>query len=360
MNNIEGTIEKISFRSSLIRDIHDVIIVVPNNQLTKETIINWSYTKEKFCLPIPISFYDEQDPVIITEALVSAAYRETKVLLTPSPQVRFKGYGEGSIKFELLVWLENPIDREPIKSSIYYLINEEIKIRNLETAAPKRHITVHPIKKVSSIPNSLYINNNGKPNFYHHDSHEIHSNQSSNTDKKLQILETFTHLSVLLKKISYFQNLSDLELRQLIEVGYRQSLATEEILFNEDDPGDGFYIILSGSVEVFSPKTNKHLNTLKSGASFGELSLLLGIPRTASVKALTPTLLFVIHHQAFQQLLQQYKHLSDSIIQQLESHQEELTQRKQILKSMGLLEEDQEENGVTWINKRLKSIFSLN
>lgn len=360
VNNIEGTIEKISFRSSLIRDIYNVIIIIPNNQLTKETVINWSYKKEKFCLPIPISFYDEKDPVIITEALVSAAYREPNVLATPSPQVRFKGYEEGSIKFELLIWIENPEEREPIKSAVYYLINEELKIRNLETAVPKRHITIHQIQTFSS---PIDINGNrhdDQLNFNHNVSTHHDSNQTNKATQTLPKLETSSQLNVLLKKISYFRHLSDLELRKLIEFGHCRTLETEEILFNEDDPGDAFYIILSGSVEVFSPKTNKHLTILKTGTSFGELSLLLGIPRTASVKAIETTLLFVIHHQAFQNLLQQYEYLSDSIIKQLESHQEELTQRKQTLQAMGLLKEDHDHHSVAWISERLKSLFSLN
>ncbi len=360
-NNIEGTIEKIYFHSTLIRTVNDVIIVMPNNSLVKETVINWSYTKNKFRIAIPISFSDVQDPVIITEALVSAAYREPQVLATPSPQVRFKGYREGTIEFQLLVWLNKPEEREPIKSSVYYLINEELKMRKLETAAPKRNITIHPTEKVLSLYPPVHINSdNSQVNFDHDTALNNHLHQTNTLNKNIPASETSYQLNVLLKNISYFQNLSDLELRQLIELGYRQTLEPEDILFNEDDPGDAFYIILSGSVEVFSPKTNKHLTTLTTGTSFGELSLLLGIPRTASIKALEPTLLFVIHHQAFQNLLQQYKHLSQSIIKQLETHQEELTERKQTLQAMGLLEEDKDNNSVTWISQRLKRIFSLN
>jgi hypothetical protein len=58
----------------------------------------------------------------------------------------------------------------------------------------------------------------------------------------------------LLRQVTYFQNLTDLELRQLIEIGYRQRLEASKILFHEDEPGDAFYIILSGSVEVFVKK----------------------------------------------------------------------------------------------------------
>ncbi len=70
-------------------------------------------------------------------------------------------------------------------------------------------------------------------------------------------------------QVSYFENFTDVELRKLIEVGYRKRLKLLDILFHEGDPGETFYIILSGSVEVFVEKINKHLTTLKAGKFFG-------------------------------------------------------------------------------------------
>ena len=71
--------------------------------------------------------------------------------------------------------------------------------------------------------------------------------------------------------MQYFETLTDLELRQLIEVGYRQRLRPQEFLFRENDPGNAFYLILSGSVEVFVEANDKHLNNLGTGQFFGEL-----------------------------------------------------------------------------------------
>lgn len=97
----------------------------------------------------------------------------------------------------------------------------------------------------------------------------------------------------MLWEVDYFQDFNEIEIRKLIESGYRKNLEKEQILFKENEIGDTFYIILSGKVEVFVEKINKHLNYLKAGSFFGELSLMLGMPRTATVKAVEPTILFL-------------------------------------------------------------------
>jgi len=66
---------------------------------------------------------------------------------------------------------------------------------------------------------------------------------------------------------------------------------------------------------------NKSLSTLKAGQFFGELSLMLGIPRTATVRALEDTVVFVINNKGFKKLLQEQPNLSERIIQQLKKHQ---------------------------------------
>jgi CRP-like cAMP-binding protein len=163
-----------------------------------------------------------------------------------------------------------------------------------------------------------------------------------------------------LKKVGSFSHLNELRLRQIIEIGSLKSLKTDEVLFRENDPGDAFYIVLSGSVEVYAESLGKQLAMLKPGNFFGEMSLMLGIPRTATIRALESTLLFAIVHSKFKVLLQRYPDFQETIAEELSNHQEELILRKQELQAMGLLtQEEQETNIVNWISQRLQTIFGL-
>ena len=168
------------------------------------------------------------------------------------------------------------------------------------------------------------------------------------------------NLRELLQKITYFEDFNDLELLRFIEQGYRKIVAAETVLFRENDPGDSFYIILAGSVEVFSEKANKYLTTLHAGDFFGELSLLMGIPRSASTKTLEETILFVVSHNGFKKLLTQHKGLADQIIYKLAERQQELAERQQSLRDLGLVDEaDLDKNPLVWVRKRLNTFFGL-
>ena len=86
----------------------------------------------------------------------------------------------------------------------------------------------------------------------------------------------------MLRRISYFEQCTDEELLQLIEYGYRQLFPTEQIVCEEGTPGESFYILLKGSVEIFSKQAEQYIATLNEGEFFGEMSLLMGIPRSGN------------------------------------------------------------------------------
>ncbi len=75
----------------------------------------------------------------------------------------------------------------------------------------------------------------------------------------------------------------------------------DQHVFNEGDEGDTAYLILSGSFSVYRSK--KNVGTLQSGEIFGELSLILGEKRKATVKAVTPAEIVEIRPPALKELL---------------------------------------------------------
>ncbi|MCT7973032.1 cyclic nucleotide-binding domain-containing protein [Laspinema olomoucense] len=172
--------------------------------------------------------------------------------------------------------------------------------------------------------------------------------------KKIDIAE-------LLKKVSYFQGFTESEIQGLIDMGYRKILYPGEYVCREDEAGDAFYIILEGSVEIFVEKINKFLTNLGVGTFFGELSLLLGIPRTATVRTREDTVLFVLDREGLQKLLRNYKDLAEQIAQALHEHKAELESRKELLQKMGLLEDEEgfNQNPLGWIRNRMATLFGL-
>ena len=72
-------------------------------------------------------------------------------------------------------------------------------------------------------------------------------------------------------------------------------------LIREGDPGDEFFAIADGEVEI--SKRGRRVATERAGGVFGEIALLRGIPRTATVTTTAPSRLFVLQAQAFHSLV---------------------------------------------------------
>ena len=75
----------------------------------------------------------------------------------------------------------------------------------------------------------------------------------------------------------------------------------DEYVFNEGEDGDTAYLIMSGSFSVH--RDNKSVGTLQTGEIFGELSLILGEKRKATVRAVTPAEIVEIRPPALKELL---------------------------------------------------------
>ena len=352
LEGLMGIVKKISIRSTIITTNDDSSVIVPNSTMISNKIVNWSYENPLLCLRLSIEVAENSDPLLVTETLLNIAYAEAGVLYEPNPKVLFVEFGDDSFKFELLVWTDKPTEREVIKSSLNFAIEYNFRQQGIDFPFNDREIYL----KNPEVLLSLFNKNETATEATEKASH----NGQKNTIFPADEIKKLSSLSCLLREVEYFETLTDLELRQLIEVGYRQRLRPQEFLFHENDPGDAFYLILSGSVEVFVEAIDKHLNNLGTGQFLGELSLMLGIPRTASVRALEETILFAINKEGFQKVLTERPDLSEQIIQEIVKHKEELSERQQILREMELVDAaEDDENPVEWVRKRLKKLFSI-
>lgn len=133
-------------------------------------------------------------------------------------------------------------------------------------------------------------------------------------------MERLIALIELLKKVQLFESLSDEQLHHILSIANKQSLPAGTVLFQENDPGSAFYILLKGSVKIYTRSTSgeeKVLSLIQAGESFGELSLLDGRPRSASAQTLESTALLVIAGHAFHDLLRNQFEITRHIMAEL-------------------------------------------
>ncbi len=116
------------------------------------------------------------------------------------------------------------------------------------------------------------------------------------------LAQTVDHLS----KINIFKGLAVAHLRRIAAIGTEEVHGTGGKVFAEGDVGDKFYLILEGAVRIsrIVPGMGEEaLAILRSGAYFGEMSLIDEAPRSAHALVHEKTKLFVIAKRDLEDLL---------------------------------------------------------
>ena len=124
-----------------------------------------------------------------------------------------------------------------------------------------------------------------------------------------------------LKQIPLFGTLSEAELEAVAQGLVTEQAEADVTIMEQGEEGYRFYIIVRGKVEVLqeSEEDSRTLAVLEDGDHFGEMALLKQIPRTATVRTLTPCLFLTMHREWFQKMNER----SPQLRQQFERSYEE-------------------------------------
>lgn len=115
-----------------------------------------------------------------------------------------------------------------------------------------------------------------------------------------------------LKNISLFRDLTEKELQSVATILHSRKFKKNELIFPENAPGDGFYMISSGSVRISKMvgDTEEQVAMLGKGDFFGEIALIDDFPRSAAAIANEDCSLYFMDRQEFHKILAGNKDLS--------------------------------------------------
>ncbi len=137
-----GVVEEVRTRSIVLKTLDRISVIVPNSRFLSEEVINWNHRKSVTRLHLPIGVAYESDVAKVKSALLQAAEEHLEVLRNPSPQVFFTEFGDSSLNFELLVWTSDPSRQAPLKSDLFFRINELFQEQQINIPFPQRDINL--------------------------------------------------------------------------------------------------------------------------------------------------------------------------------------------------------------------------
>jgi CRP-like cAMP-binding protein len=127
-----------------------------------------------------------------------------------------------------------------------------------------------------------------------------------------------------LERTPLFAGLSREHLEEVLRVGGRVSFDTGQAIVERGDPGDAMYIMVSGAAEV---DVGGRFHRLERGDFFGEMAVLAGKPREATVKAVEPVEALRIPADDFQAFLLEHPQIALGMLQSLVERLREVQDR---------------------------------
>lgn len=150
VNGLLGRVSEINLRTTTVLTRDDIYIILPNSELTRNQIINWTYTDIASRFEVTVGIGYSSDIVLVKNTLLKILGEQKGALKYPEPFVRFKDFGASSLEFSIYFWSEDIYGIENIKSDIRTMIFEKFNDLHIEIPFPQRvvHLTNPGMPKI--------------------------------------------------------------------------------------------------------------------------------------------------------------------------------------------------------------------
>lgn len=286
-----GVVESVSWRGVQIRTFQNKLLVISNAVLGKETI----EVAPRGNLNARLVNFDTNyadSPARIIQVVRDAIRQVENVSQKIRPIVRIRNLGDHGLEWEVKYWIEDYSKYNDTDALIRQRIWYAFKREKIEFAFPTRTIHIEP-----------------RP-------------------EEMPIEELTDTISERLSKVPIFAPLSDEETDKLARASTARIFAPGEAIVRMGAEGNSMFVIVRGSVRVQIPENGipKTINNLKENDFFGEMSLLTGEPRTATVVASEETEVLQIRKTALKPIFEGNPELVRSICEIIEERKELLKQ----------------------------------
>ncbi len=153
-----GTVKEVGIRASKIRAYDGSEIIVPNGDLLSQSLVNWTLSDRRRRIELMIGVAYDSDMKKVKSILEKVLDRE-EILKVPVAKVLMESFGESSVDFRLLFWVETMDIWIEIRSVIMTAIFESFEENNIEIPYPKRDLYLKTVPSAAAEKGSTPIEN---------------------------------------------------------------------------------------------------------------------------------------------------------------------------------------------------------
>ena len=311
----EGIVTSVTWRATKIRTKLGNLVILPNNLIAKEAITNYSEPALPTRLIVDVGAAYQAAPNEVREAILSVLRQSARVLETPPPEVLLYEFGASAVTYRARFWINDFNFDEVVKDAVRRGIYYEFKRRGIEIPWPIQ----------------VRYNRTEPP--------------ADSPERRAAFARTIAAVPVLAPLSS--------ELHDALAAAAEDRLYGDgEVIVREGDAGTSMCIIQKGCVVVTVGPDHKQVARIEAGGYFGEMSLLTGAPRSATVTASGDCDVLEISADAFRTYVRSHP----EVVEPLASAAE--TRRRELDKTRASSQADHGPGAVS-LARRMREFFGL-
>ena len=299
IEGLQGQVRDIRWRSTLIETRNWETVVIPNSQIMKGRVQILG-KREGQPLQWRRNLRFMVDPRVPPARVIATVNEELRdlpianVAKHPAPSTVLHGFVHGNLEYELRYWLTELLEDEITDSMVRMHLFASLQRSGIRIAEEQR--TVHGISR---------------------DEAHAEAVRKREIDRRLEML----------RGVDLFTVLSEDEMTEIAERLQYAPFARGDIITKQGSVAHWLYIIMFGEAEVrFEPEDSapQLVSTLRAGQFFGEMALLTGDTRSATVVAKSDVECYRLEGKAFQGLLLKRPEIAEGMSRVIASRRPDL------------------------------------
>ena len=270
VGHFEGRVAEVTWRATKLRTITGNFVILPNNLVGKEAIINYSEPALPTRLEVEVGVSYLTPPNEVKRVMLEAIANARHALQAPAPVVLLHAFEASAIAYRAQFWIDNyeneEIARSDVRKAIFYAFER------------------HEIE----IPWPISVE---------------YSREWPEKDSEAECRKR----EEVLARVDLFSAMTPEQRRQVAVASRMRRYGDGEKIVQQGQPGESMYVLCTGAAVVAledpaGGPNRTEVATIKPGGYFGEMSLLTGEPRTATVTAKGDTSVVEIGAPVFREL----------------------------------------------------------
>jgi small-conductance mechanosensitive channel/CRP-like cAMP-binding protein len=285
-----GQIREIRWRATTIVTNNGDLTLIPNTAITRGMIVNYSRPTTAHRQWVRLRVHFRHPPGRVRDVVLEAVRALPFVRSDPPPDCVLHDFKDDASEYSVRYWMDD-IRRDDtmdsaVRSAAWYALHRA----GMEIPFPSRNVHVT----------------------------EMNEERARRKDD-----EEHARRIDALSRVDLFGALDADRIDRLSRRMKMLIFGPDETILRQGDPGDSLYVLRSGTVAVRTGagETARNVRTMAAGQFFGEMSLMTGAPRSATVVAASDVECYVVDKEAFQAILEETPELAGAISDVLARHQ---------------------------------------